>query len=401
ISNFNIFDYKGNYDGTIEDRKEPNLKHLKKSGYWILSFIHIDGNWSHTAEDYTWCNGNGSWGNPYTIENVIIDASGSPTGSGIFINNSKNDYFIIRNCMVFNAGSSGFDAGIKLENTNNGTLSNNNCSNNLQNGIFLFNYCINNTISGNTANNNEIGIYLSYECHDNIIAGNLIKDNQNYGLRIATNGGQNNLIYFNSFIGNIGWHANDSGMNNYWDNSIVGNYWDDWTSPDIVEPYGIVDLGRNIAGSASSVDHFPLTESPVHLGEAIHIDDFSVGNSWSETAKLNFWCTGSGTYSDPFIIDGLEIDAAGSGSCILIENSKTEYFIIRNCKVYNAGSGLAWDAGIKLVNTNNGILANNNCSNNGGSGILLDNNCDNNTISGNTANDNILYGIHVYNNYRT
>ena len=71
----------------------------KSSGAYIVSFIHIDGsipnNWSWTAGNYSWCSGDGSWNNPYIIENAIIDGSGREFG--ILINNSRNDYFIIRN----------------------------------------------------------------------------------------------------------------------------------------------------------------------------------------------------------------------------------------------------------------------------------------------------------------
>jgi len=106
-----------------------------QSAGYTESFIHVDGNWTETASTYDWCYGDGSWSTPYIIENVSIDASSSPTGSGIFINNSKTEYFIIRNCNVTNARSGNYDAGIKLENTNHGTLINNNCSNNGYSGI--------------------------------------------------------------------------------------------------------------------------------------------------------------------------------------------------------------------------------------------------------------------------
>ena len=425
VLNFSLSKHEWNVDSDNQNTEGLNLK---GAGYWNLTGmpINIDDldptkDWAYTTLNYDWCSGSGTWSDPYIIENVIIDGLGS--GNCININNS-NIFFIIRNCMVYNSGMGmdfTFEAGIKLINTNNGTLINNNCSNNAGNGIslincinntilentvnnngqygiLLYNYCDNNTVSGNTASNNDdSGLYLRKDCDNDIISGNQIKDNQNYGLKIATNDSQNNLIYYNSFIGTIGWHANDSGTNNHWDNSIIGNYWDNWTSPDVVEPYGIVDLFYWIAGSAGSVDQFPLTETPIHLGEIIHIDDSGFLNSWSETARLKFWCTGSGTYSDPFIIDGLEIDAGGSGSCILIENSNV-YFIIRNCIVYNAGTGLAYDAGIKLENTNSGILSTNNCSYNLGSGIFLENDCDNNTISGNTAEGNNMVGIYLYTN---
>ena len=148
LNSFMIIDDQGENEGTTENRDEANFKRLKKSGYWSVNFIHIDGNWSYTVGNYSWCSGDGSRSSPYKIENVSIDASGSPTGSGILINNSKNEYFIIRNCTVYNAGSGSYDGGIKLENTNNGTLINNNCLTNGRIGILLSNYCKNNAILG-------------------------------------------------------------------------------------------------------------------------------------------------------------------------------------------------------------------------------------------------------------
>ena len=56
-----------------------NLTNPKSSVFWTLDFIHIDGNWSVTFYE-DWCSGDGSWGNPYIIENVTIDSSGVKAG---------------------------------------------------------------------------------------------------------------------------------------------------------------------------------------------------------------------------------------------------------------------------------------------------------------------------------
>lgn len=186
---------------------------LKKSGYWMLNFIHIDGNWSETAAlPAGWCNGDGSWQNPFLIENITIDAISSLTGSGIFINNSKNEYFIIRNCTIYNAGSMSDDAGIKLQNTNNGTLINNNCSQNGENGIIMINNCINNTISGNKVNDNGYsGIYIDNNCDNNTLLGNTANNkftlnqfngifldnsvNNTLSLNIANNNSQYGILF--------------------------------------------------------------------------------------------------------------------------------------------------------------------------------------------------------------
>ncbi|MFX1587277.1 MAG: hypothetical protein ACFFC1_03900, partial [Promethearchaeota archaeon] len=84
------------------------------------------------------------------------------------------------------------------------------------------------------------------------------------------------------------------------------------------------------------------------LSERIHID-----NNWTD-AKVAGICTGSGTYSDPFIIKDLEIDGGGAGNGIWIQNSDA-YFKIENCTVYNSGSEKG-DAGIRLESVSNGTL---------------------------------------------
>ena len=189
--------------------QKSNVKIPKQSAAYTESFIHVDGNWTLTATK-AWCDGLGTWQEPYVIEDVTIDSGG--TGSGIFINNSKNDYFIIRNCTVYNAGSGTYDAGIKLENTNNGTLTNNNCSNNPQYGILLLNFCYNNTISGNIANDNdESGIYL-YQSNNNTISGNIANNNTEYGIHLYQND-------YNSITGNTANDNDESGIYLYQSNN--------------------------------------------------------------------------------------------------------------------------------------------------------------------------------------
>ena len=142
------------------------------SKFWVMGPIEIDDlnpmkNWSYTNSTYDWCNGSGTWADPYVIENVTIDAGGS--GSCITISNS-NVFFTIRNSTFTGAGNS--ESGIKLESTSNGILLNNTCENNYY-GIYLFNYCDNNLILNNTVfNNNLDGIVLDNYCDNNSIINN-------------------------------------------------------------------------------------------------------------------------------------------------------------------------------------------------------------------------------------
>ena len=150
-------------------------------------------------------------------------------------------------------------------------------------------------------------------------------------------------------------------------------------------------------------------------GNLISIDDSDPSKNWSYTALHYDWCSGSGNWTDPYVIENVTINAQYSGSCIEIKNSDV-YFIVRNCLLYN--TGYSWDdAGIKLDNVDSGNIINNDCSNNyRGINLLNSNNntlsgniasnnnyygiyfewdCDNNTLSGNTASNNNYYGIYL------
>jgi len=326
----------------------------KQSAGYIESFIYVDGtatgigahNWTW-AESQLWCSGDGSWSTPYIIENVTIDASSSPTGSGIFIDNSKNDYFIIRNCTVYNAGSATYDAGIRLQYTCNGTIFNNTVSDNDNKGIYLYFGCDNNTITENTINDNaDTGIYLLSSCDNNVIKNNTINRND---------------------VGIILYQSDN--------NNITGNTLKD----NSFCIYETSSFGNIIEYNDCSP---PTVQVPIFINAAAT----GVGaNNWTWAVSQS-WCAGSGTWNDPYIIENLKISGFGTGYGIYIYKSDVS-FIIQDCLIYNSKEG------IYLENVNNSRLINNNCSNINWGILLEDSN--NNTISGNTANGNNYEGIYL------
>jgi len=261
------------------------------------------------AHNWTWavnqglCTGLGTKTVPYTIENLKI--SGFGIMKGIEILNS-DVYFTIQHCEIYNS----YSAGIYFDNVSNSQLIENECSNNLDNGISLYDKCdfnkitgnvandnyndgiligdkcdnntislnivssnddagiyldasslassYNNTVSKNTVNNNEYGIRLKGAFHFNNISGNTIKNN-NFGIKLEESACSNNTLYSNLFIEN-GKHGIDDGTDNQWNSTTIGNYWDNHTGPDTTPQDGIVDTQYNISGSAGSKDYLPIAE---------------------------------------------------------------------------------------------------------------------------------------------
>ncbi|MFX0105010.1 MAG: ABC transporter substrate-binding protein [Candidatus Hodarchaeota archaeon] len=156
-------------------------------------------------------------------------------------------------------------------------------------------------------------------------------------------------------------HAHDSNLSGFPQNAmkIIYFYPCNWTAPPISPPITIL------------------------------IDDSLPEYNWSKTAADNDWCTGSGTWSDPYIIEDLEINAQGVNSGIEIRNSNV-FFKIRNCTVYNGITN-----GLTLLNVNNSIITNNSFYNTINTGIYLANS-NNHTIEDNKIwNITMGYGIMV------
>ena len=167
-----------------------NLKTSKVSGK-----ISINGNSGWASFKATGnCTGEGTYSNPYVIEDLEIVGGGS--GSGISITNS-DVYFKIKNCTI-----SGFSNGISLYYTNNGTLIENNCSDNYY-GLHT-GFSDNNTIIGNIASDNtNSGIFLDNST-THIVSGNDCSRNTEIGLYIqksTNNTFLENIVFDNGWVG--------------------------------------------------------------------------------------------------------------------------------------------------------------------------------------------------------
>jgi len=165
------------------------------------------------------------------------------------------------------------------------------------------------------------------------------------------------------------------------------------------EAFAVEPIARDVQ-SSDSTEIKGTAHAPIYIN----------GNAdFAAQASANGW-TGDGTQGNPYIMEGYDIinTAIGGASCIWIENTSV-WFVIRNCNLRNAWTG------IYLKNVTHGTLANNNCSGNSCSillwysssnniitnnncsdnkvGICLDSSSNNNTITNNNCSDNSQYGI--------
>ncbi|TFG01429.1 MAG: hypothetical protein EU542_06975 [Promethearchaeota archaeon] len=411
----------------IMDRNKGSIdqpENLNGSGFWVLPKIHIDANWSATASTYEWCTGLGTPTNPYIIENVTIDAQNS--GSCIYIE-STSDHFIIQNCTLTNSQASP-NAAIRLDFISNGKILDNNITNNGGRSISFFGGS-DNLVEDNTLVNNGYGVTLSYS-NDNRILKNYIQDSDFYGIYLWDS--DNNYISENE-VKHCGYYAggyhgiyiSESGSPSFVDsinNTIIHNHVDNNRKSGIyinscdnntifgndIEnnlDYGVYlddSDDVNIIGNRihSNSDGCISVQSSLNIKEEWNvcdyvldpfiIDELGGGNfTWNQVSQFA-WCSGNGSYGNPYSIESVVIDAQSSGSCIYIQNSYTEYFIIDGCLVMNAEAS-GGEAGIKLDYVHNGTIFNCEISNNY-AGILLSNS-ENITIMSNSVDGNAGQGI--------
>jgi len=192
-------------------RNKISHKDFDQVGHIKLSENHspiiINGNKNFNSTNGV-SSGNGTFENPYIIEDFIIDAGGN--GSCIFINNT-NAYFIIQNCTLINSGTSTNRTTIYFNNVTNGRINNNSISYAL---VFLY-YSNNNTISYNNlyinssfliqfSNNTSIfnnslingfGIYLIKSTNNELLNNNIETSSNGIFLSLSCNNTiQNNKI---------------------------------------------------------------------------------------------------------------------------------------------------------------------------------------------------------------
>ena len=170
-----------------------NIKRAKISHTMgIPVVIDSDSDFATKADVYGWT-GNGTQGNPYVIQDMVIVTN--LTGTNAITIRHTDVYFVIRNCTVTATDGD----GIFFDNVSNGVLDNNTAQNNIV-GYHLSSSSIFNTMTNNIAQNNkQYGFWLDYSGINNLI-NNTAQKNGNNGFYLeysSTNILNNNTAYRN------------------------------------------------------------------------------------------------------------------------------------------------------------------------------------------------------------
>jgi peptide/nickel transport system substrate-binding protein len=285
-------------------------------------------NWSKTADENDWCTGSGTSGDPYIIEDIVVNGQGLT--NGIEIRNS-NVFFKIRNCTI----SNGLEYGLKLYNVNNSIIDNLTLYDNPVGGIYL-EYSNNHTISNNIIRNSiemGYGIFLIFSNHsrvldnnvqnftggifsgytfDNYLIGNTVMDNQ-FGIITGLTHNltiDDNDILNNEFLG-IGFQeTNDTIISNNGEFGIIlismaYGCFDNTIELNQIYNHNMIGVGLDILSSQNKVF------LNVFSGNLVNAEDNGTSNSWDNGMIGNIWDDYIGTDTDddgigdsPYLIDG-------------------------------------------------------------------------------------------------
>ncbi|MBN1801469.1 MAG: right-handed parallel beta-helix repeat-containing protein [Candidatus Lokiarchaeota archaeon] len=174
-----VLDPEWVFANLTRDSEEPD-ESMGISPIYIFGLSPTDDWVYYKSLGVSWLSGEGTFDNPYVIENQFINASSaSENRSCIYIEESRA-HFIIRNCTLVSASEGLYrykeGAGITLNRVTNGQLIGNNCS------------------------FNDIGI-KSADNYDSsiLVTGNDLILNKKYGLYLETIGNcevtENNMLY--------------------------------------------------------------------------------------------------------------------------------------------------------------------------------------------------------------
>jgi len=152
--------------------------------------------------------------------------------------------------------------------------------------------------------------------------------------------------------------------------------------------FTVNSFNDNLQGIDNGIDMIPQTSDSFweYYDATITINDTDV-NDWDYHVANYDWCSGSGTWNDPYTIENLTIDGAQNQNVGLFIQDSEACFTVINCTFHNFSAG-GLNAGIILQNCSNGLLTQNNLSNNLANGMVIFENSNNNSITENDFYNN-------------
>ncbi len=431
LGQLDIYNANYNYyqEKNFENIESDDEFELNRAGSWEIGVIEIDDdnptkNWSFTEASYEWCNGSGTINDPYIIENVTINATGAI--NGILIENS-NAYFMIRNCVVYNASSRGIllervDNGIIYNNTSSQNfygifirranfinISNNYVINNYHNGIEIGSFCSSSTVSGNIViNNYQNGIVLRQANVLCNITNNTVSGHIYSGIHIQGGSNYNNVL-FNTVKHNPGdgisiYHSNHNNVsaNKVYNNKQFGIVLREENSNNIITQNTMIGCGIGFSRGLTTTFTSNIIDSTnlVNGKKVLYfINEVSLMSDYfiNPGQVILFNCINS-------TISNLNVSNGGGISLYYCDNNEVTGNIVdfnyRGISLDrsddNTVSGNSADYnkyGIYLFSSKKNLVSSNTANNNE-HGIYVGSG-ENNTISQNTANYN-EYGISIY-----
>ena len=318
---FPIPAYKDNYEENNKWNQEALLE--KDDSIYLASYAgELDDPISINSNDDLYdlklqgvITGDGTEGNPYILENLVIDTDFS--GPAIDIGDT-DAYLIINNCNILNSGTPDGYSGVIIRNCSNIKIMNCLVENTYE--IILYDNSFNNTVINNTIlHTNGFSAISISGAHHNKILNNTLMYTENYAINLWE--AENNVISGNIMTNNHGGiQVEHSHSNDFFENEILGKNEKSGfklriSNENTISRNSITKNrhGINLISSNDNIICFNDINENLYTQAREDID--CTGNQWDNGTIGNYWgndyinkypdATNDGTVWDtPYEIDG-------------------------------------------------------------------------------------------------